>query len=301
MVDFNNRRNIKKGFRNDKVLSRENILDYYFDNTLSHDEQFRKLFDKYVDKYSKYVNSYTDVNREEVDLEDVVNILRCFYDDKKGYNDFLNWMIRNNKLVSLDNKSKLFKDKGIIYYPTNNSENTLIKLAYELEKARENVLLCDKSDEFRDKYFTYGPLNSVFPKLREKEMAMFLLNDSMFDKNNVIDTLGLDFYIDMENMDEYVTLDRINTNNKKANSKSLMEEKLESISSGYGEILSSTLLELCDGDFKLSNEIQKELIDVRGPGYSSEILNTIGCDESDLIKNGGKVLSKIYEPKKSNR
>ena len=301
MVDFNNRRNIKKGFRNDKVLSREDILDYYFDNTLSHDEQFRKLFDKYVDKYSKYVNSYTDVNREEVDLEDVVNILRCFYDDKKGYNDFLNWMIRNDKLVSLDNKSKLFKDKGIIYYPTNNSENTLIKLAYELEKARESVLLCDKSDEFRDKYFTYGPLNRVFPKLREKEMAMFLLNDSMFDKNNVIDTLGLDFYIDMENMDEYVTLDRINTNNKKANSKSLMEEKLESISSGYGEILSSTLLELCDGDFKLSNEIQKELIDVRGPGYSSEILNTIGCDESDLIKNGGKVSSKIYEPKKSNR
>ena len=301
MVDFNNRRNIKKGFRNDKVLSREDILDYYFDNTLSHDEQFRKLFDKYVDKYSKYVNSYTDVNREEVDLEDVVNILRCFYDDKKGYNDFLNWMIRNDKLVSLDNKSKLFKDKGVIYYPTNNSENTLIKLAYELEKARESVLLCDKSDEFRDKYFTYGPLNRVFPKLREKEMAMFLLNDSMFDKNNVIDTLGLDFYIDMENMDEYVTLDRINTNNKKANSKSLMEEKLESISSGYGEILSSTLLELCDGDFKLSNEIQKELIDVRGPGYSSEILNTIGCDESDLIKNGGKVLSKIYEPKKSNR
>ena len=301
MVDFNNRRNIKKGFRNDKVLSREDILDYYFDNTLSHDEQFRKLFDKYVDKYSKYVNSYTDVNREEVDLEDVVNILRCFYDDKKGYNDFLNWMIRNDKLVSLDNKSKLFKDKGVIYYPTNNSENTLIKLAYELEKARESVLLCDKSDEFRDKYFTYGPLNRVFPKLREKEMAMFLLNDSMFDKNNVIDTLGLDFYIDMENMDEYVTLDRINTNNKKANSKSLMEEKLESISSGYGEILSSTLLELCDGDFKLSNEIQKELIDVRGPGYSSEILNTIGCDESDLIKNGGKVSSKIYEPKKSNR
>ena len=53
MVDFNNKRNIKKGFRNDKVLSREDILDYYFDNTLSHDEQFRKLFDKYVDKYSK--------------------------------------------------------------------------------------------------------------------------------------------------------------------------------------------------------------------------------------------------------
>ena len=100
MVDFNNKRNIKKGFRNDKVLSREDILDYYFDNTLSHDEQFRKLFDKYVDKYSKYVNSYTDVNREEVDLGDVVNILRDFYKDKKGYNDFLNWMIRNDRIVS---------------------------------------------------------------------------------------------------------------------------------------------------------------------------------------------------------
>ena len=116
----------------------------------------------------------------------------------------------------------------------------------------------------------------------------------MFDNKNVIDTLDLDFFADMDNMDEYVTLDRIDTNNKNANSKSLMEEKLESISSGYGEILSSTLLELCDGDFKLSNEIQKELIDVRGPGYSSEILNTIGCDESDLIKNGGKVLRKIH-------
>ena len=213
MVDFNNRRNIKKGFRNDKVLSREDILDYYFDNTLSHDEQFRKLFDKYVDKYSKYVNSYTDVNREEVDLEDVVNILRCFYEDKKGYNDFLSWMIRNDKLVSLDNKSKLFKNNGVIYYPINNSENTLIKLAYELERARERVLLCDKSDEFRDKYFTYGPLNRVFPKLREKEMAMFLLNDSMFDNKNVVDILDLDFYVDMSIMDDYVTLERIDTNN----------------------------------------------------------------------------------------
>lgn len=295
MVDFSNKKNIKKAFKGNKVLSREDILDYYYDNTLSYDEGFRKLFDKYVDKYSKYVSSYTDVNREEVDLADVVNILRLFYDDKKGYNDFLNWMIRNDKLVSLDNKKRFnLNDKGIIYYPTNNSENTLIKLVYELEKAREKVLLSDKDEEFRDKYFSYGPLNRVFPKLREKEMALYLLNDSMFDNKNVIDTLDLDFFADMDNMDEYVTLDRIDTNNKNANSKSLMEEKLESISSGYGEILSSTLLELCDGDFKLSNEIQKELIDVRGPGYSSEILNTIGCDESDLIKNGGKVLRKIH-------
>ena len=244
MVDFNNKRNIKKGFRNDKVLSREDILDYYFDNTLSHDEQFRKLFDKYVDKYSKYVNSYTDVNREEVDLGDVVNILRDFYKDKKGYNDFLNWMIRNDRIVSEDNRKKIKSNKkGYIYYPNVNSENTLIKLAGELEHVREEVLLSDKSDEFRDKYFSFGPLNKVFPKLREKEMAMYLLNDNMFDNKNVIDTLDLDFYIDMVNMDEYVTLDRINTNNIKANSKSLMEVKLESISSGYGEILSCTLLE----------------------------------------------------------
>lgn len=298
MVDFNNKRNIKKGFRNDKVLSREDILDYYFDNTLSHDEQFRKLFDKYVDKYSKYVSSYTDVNREEVDLGDVVNILRDFYKDKKGYNDFLNWMIRNDRIVSEDNRKKINSNKkGYIYYPNVNSENTLIKLAGELEHVREEVLLSDKSDEFRDKYFSFGPLNKVFPKLREKEMAMYLLNDNMFDNKNVIDTLDLDFYIDMVNMDEYVTLDRINTNNIKANSKSLMEVKLESISSGYGEILSSTLLELCDGDFKLSNEIQKDFIVDRGPGYSREILNSIGCDESDLIKNGGKVLRKIRDTK----
>lgn len=57
------------------------------------------------------------------------------------------------------------------------------------------------------------------------------------------------------------------------------------------------MVEFSDGDFELSNEIQQDFVINRGPGYSSEILNSIGCNRDDLVNNSGKVLRKIRDTK----
>ena len=49
------------------------------------------------------------------------------------------------------------------------------------------------------------------------------------------------------------------------------------------------MVEFSDGDFELSNEIQQDFVINRGPGYSSEILNSIGCNRDDLVNNSGRL------------
>ena len=306
MVDRGNIIRIKKDFRNmDQFYDLNEMVAYHIDNTLAYDDEHSELFKEYVKRYRSLVNNGIIVKTSEVDTYEVFGVLYDFYKGKGNYNKYVSQLKNNGSFVFtdelLEGKALLYRDENgnskadISVFPSNN-ECVILTLVHEIEHARETKMLEEKDNNFINKYYSYGPMRELFPRVRAKEMALYLLENG-YNEENVISSMDYLFASDLKAMEDYLKLGKKKKNFFKDNYSENVEERLKCIPYGYGEILSSTILEICDGDFELSNEIQKELICVRGPGYSREILNTIGCCKEDLIKNGGMVYKKIHNKK----
>ena len=303
MIDKGNTMRIQKDFKNlGQVCDVNEMIGYFIDNTLAYDDEHSKLFKDYLDRYSSYVNHKINIKTNKIDTYEVFGALYDFYRGKGNYNKFISKLKKDNSFaftdVLLEGSTLQYRDENghsksdISIFPSNN-EDVILTLVHEIEHAREAKMLEDKDLDFLNKYTLYGTLSETFPRLRGKEMALYLIENG-YDKENVISSMDYVFHNDILAMDKYLKLGKKKKFLFKDKSLDNVSERLSCIPYGYGEILSSTIFELCDGDFELSNEIQKELISVRGPGYSSELLNTIGCSRENLIENGGKVLKKIY-------
>lgn len=299
MVDLEARRKVVKKNKEDY----NNMLNYFEEDLLKYEKDHVELFKEYFKNHSSYVKRNIGISRNEVDTYKIFGTLYDFYKDRGDYNKFVSALQKNENIFYTDDELNshaeyiAFNDKfygtDVFIYPTND-EGVIMSLAHEIEHAKEMIDLADGSHEKNFKYFSFGPMKEVFPRLREKEMALYLLKNG-YNRDNVLSAIDLSFSSDMVGMEDFYKSYKYKFSlNNLINHKGVLEAKLDDVSYGYGEILSSTILELCDGDFELSRELQDELIGVRGPGYSSELLNTIGCDKEDLIKNGGKVFKKIH-------
>ena len=288
-------------------------VNYFMEDNKKYGDEHASLFKAYLDKCSLYKKDGSIDFTNDADFDMAKSVIEDFYSNDKVGMEELNYLF-NITLFNLRKKyldahpdfdaSKLLRSNflGMLYdianyYPIN-TESTILEAVYELESNRTEKLLDNKHFDlgFMYPYANMTPFCSAFSLAKTKEMALKLLEDDRFNKKNVIDTMNLMINGRIGQIERYLDInddssDILLVSKEKA---SVMIEQLDALSSGYGEILSSTIVDLCEGDPKLFDDIQKIVFD-KGPGYYPEIYQDLRVSREEVIENSGKVLRKIFD------
>lgn len=284
------------------TMESDNIIKYFGEDELEVSPFYARLFREYLSKNGDNKRDVGRFNTESVDTMELIYLLQDFYSDKKGYDEILDRLLKNNDINRINDNSMeqllfLGRNKYDVSYSPINNESSLIQLAHEIETIREAEIVKNQTNTFNSKYFSYGPMNLVFPRARAKEMAIYLLNNGLFDDDNVIATMDTIFNKDINSMIKYLESDYNNHCRKKTDpeyNKNLIDG-ITSLPFALGEVISSTVVEKCS-DFDTYDEVQKTILS-RGPGFSLKMLEDLGTSREELIENGGKVLRKIRDTK----
>ena len=258
-----------------------------------HDAEYTRLFREYSRnrKNASYASGVYTLNDDGITDKRVISLLDEFSNGNREYSRFLDEFFSKYGFKLQD----ALKDSTLFYgqdgFKPSNNEEMLISLVHALEHVREREMLERNGIDYSNQNFEYDPMREVFPMAREKEMALFLI-DKGYNVDNVRNIMNLHISENMEAMKKYAKMGLA------LNTKRRTKAKIEAFPYAYGDILSSTIVLKCGGDF---DDVQNSLVCCRESAYSEQVFSDIGCDKDDLIPNGGKVLSKIYEPKKSNR
>ena len=280
----------------------EEIIKYFGSDDLFGSNFFARLFREYIFKYGDERREVDKYKTESVDTMELIYLLQDFYSDKKGYDEILDRLIKNNDINRVNDNSMeqlllLGRNKYDVSYSPINIESSLIQLAHEIETIREAEIVKDQTNTFNSKYFSYGPMNLVFPRARAKEMAIYLLNNGLFDDDNVIATMDTIFNKDIDSMEKYLKSLDDNYSYKKTDplySKNVVDG-ITSLPFALGEVISSTVVEKCS-DYYIYDDVQKTILS-RGPGFSLKMLEDLGTSREELVENGDKVLRKIRDTK----
>lgn len=280
----------------------DDLIEYFsYDDLFSAPANIR-LFSEYLDKYGDERKKVGKPKKESVVTDELIIRLKEFYGKQKckGYNEIIDRLDKEKNIRRLNEKGVATliehgRNISTVFYSPINNETALIQLAHEIETIREFELLSREDDDFKRKYFSYGPMNLVFPRARAKEMALYLINHGLYDEDNVLTAMNTIFNNDMDSMERYLSAYERNDVRKKTDPE-YYNNALTAITSepfAMGEIMSSTILEKCS-DYDVYDDVQRTILS-RGPGFSSKVLEDLGVGREELVENGGKVLKKLFK------
>ena len=288
-------------------------VNYFMNNNRKYSDEYTILFKEYLDNYSSYKKDTSIDFTNDADYDLAKSVLEDFYsNDEEGMellNHWFNISFYNLRKRYLDahpefDASEFLKNHflGIFhsfanFYPIN-TEAVILETVYELESHRTNSLLINKNFDF-DFWYPYAsmtPFCSAFNMAKTKEMALKMLEDDRLNKKNVINTMNLMINGRIEQIERYLEINDDFTDMAfiyKEFTGNIIDQ-LNAVSSGYGEILSSTVVDLCEGDPDFFEEIRGKVFD-KEPGYYPEIYQDLGVSREKVIENSGKVLRKIFD------
>ena len=147
----------------------EEIIKYFGNDDLFGSNFFARLFREYIFKYGDERREVDKYKTESVDTMELIYLLQDFYSYKRGYDEILARLLKNNDINRVNDNSMeqlllLGRNKYDVSYSPINIESSLIQLAHEIETIREAEIVKDQTNTFNSKYFSYGPMNLVFPR-----------------------------------------------------------------------------------------------------------------------------------------